>query len=302
MGIIALRAIFCLGLILLVLSCSMNSEAQSPNINYSNLHYNVKTGDKNTYDLVKVILLNSEQSSGQFPLKNGSLMDFNIKKGEKIVITVITVNKSSNDNEQVFVTEKLTIPNKGSFVSQIMSESGVIFPSFENKSIALLYFNQTSYFGTPANISFNGDFISFDSNQSYITNLTSLFKIVINWKTGWLESDHQYSVFTNGTIYEDFLIERERTDLVKTIIESGIFTIDLGLVLVLIIIPTYLVISYKRYTKSTNAQEIIPFSTFVKMKINKVNKKKEKQNKFIGHDTDKALAIIDEIIKENKDL
>ena len=102
---------------------------------------------------------------------------------------------------------------------------------------------------------------------------------------------------------EDALLQRESMVLADTVIsESKNLTLIGGEIIVTVatiasvIILFFLAISYRKFIKSNNNQRNISFKSFVKKKTKRIFIKETLQ--FNGHNTDKALEIIEQILEE----
>ena len=306
-----LKTIASLGIILLMISCSISTNTQSQ-INISDVHYEAKIGDQNTYDVVKVDTLNSEPYKSYFTLKSGSEIFYILTKGDKFINTIDNFNPDAQGALHAYLSSVLITTNNkiffgpeviDAFPTFVNSYTEMLYPAFENQSIAFSYFNQTDNILFD-NTSIEGNFIIITSDSFFMNLTTTQTTYKYNWKTGWLESEHFYTIFTNGTVYSDILIEQESTNSVNRVVGiniSFIKFIELGSIFALIIITLFLAISYKKYNKSKIKQGNDSFFTFIKMKVKKGKKKKDKQKKFSGHETEKALEKIDEILEENSD-
>ena len=75
----------------------------------------------------------------------------------------------------------------------------MLYPAFENQSIAFSYFNQTDNILFD-NTSIEGNFIIITSDSFFMNLTTTQTTYKFNLKTGWLESELFYTIFTNGTV------------------------------------------------------------------------------------------------------
>ena len=255
----------------------------------------MKVGDSNTYVVKRAKSLNANTFSGGIILANGSLLRFNITEGLKFVIKVVEINKSALGQEQVWVTTKVNIKDVGEVTSAVQRSIGVINPSFENKTSAIDYYNSTL---NPnfQKLTITGDFISITTNNTF-SNAIMFSEGKFNWKTGWLEMNHNLDMYSNGTVLTDYLVQKEsNSNLINSIMSYTVSATEIGSVLIIVTIPALVVINYRNWSKSKK-QKGNSYTNYVKNRF-RYSKETTKVKQPKAGSADNALSMIDEILKE----
>ena len=238
--------LFALLVILLMSSkSSIYSHSQTTPISYN---YNVKVGDSNTYMITRASSYTYNYFRDGFPLENGSSLAYNATQGITIKVQVTTINQSSENTEQVFITMLLSIPGKGIFISPVGSSFGFIHPAFSNLTSAQNYYNLAfSYLVTPS-FSIQGDFISLNSKfTNYNNNLTSSYTQIFSLRTGWLEEYDLKNIFANGTMLTNYQLKRESGGLINNLFNYTIIGLGLSAIAVVTVIVVIIALKFKKY-------------------------------------------------------
>ena len=286
--------------------------------------YDVKIGDSNTYVVEKAQFKNKNNYLPLYRhkiirLENATLIGFNLTKGLKFKIGVNEFQEVGTFGEQPFVQQTVEDKNLGNLASPVESQyqivgfnlisniyqarPGIINPVFENKSSAVSYYNisypiPNTYYHLSTTIS--GDFIystlKYTANYStFLMNNTLLNEF--NWKTGWLEKSTTMANYANGTFFFHDIIQREgsNSNLIGFIKNFTIITTSIGFALIMVA-----VIAFTSWSKSDQRrQNNLSFSNYLKNKF-KYSKQPSKEKQNQSQSADKALTMIDEILKETK--
>ena len=167
---------FLFALVIILLMGTTNSIYSHSQTTLLSYNYNVKEGDTNTYMITKASSFTYDYFRDGFPLENGTSLAYNATPGITIKVQVTTINQSSDNIEQVFITMILTIPGKGIFISPIGDSFGFIQPVFNKLNSAQNYYNLAfSYLVNPS-FSVQEDLITLNSNfTNSDDNLTSSY-------------------------------------------------------------------------------------------------------------------------------
>lgn len=283
--------------VFLCFSFSIGSISQAINNSYT---YNEKTGDSNTYDIIKADSTSGNYVPSVFPLNNGTTINYNEIVGDKIEFKVVVVNQTDIGmyKNVPFITEKLITPDRGSFLSSPIIGLGIINPPFNDSASAMNFYNNSVALHSSI-ITTNGDFISSVFNLT-LGNETLFLNEKYNFRTGWLESSEDKIYFSNGTLSMDQAIQRESPTINNSLIGYSIDIIEIGVVIIPVAIISLISYSYYKFRKvNIYNNRNSSFTRYMQEKV-KYSSKKSKQEPMPKHTSDKALDMIDEILKENE--
>lgn len=300
--------IICLTIIAIMsITLSANSQGPSTTIQQSSLSYKAKPGDSNTYQVTKALYnnLNYIPNAG-FQLENGTFMNFNITTNTKFSVKVVKINRTNTDIQQIYINQTLYLPGKGTFQSRTQPGAGVIDPAFDSQSSAEMYYNSSMgiFLLGFHHIKINGDFITVTTNTTFNSgnqiNETTIITQEFNWKTGWLETTHINSVYSNGTIAEDYQVQRISSGIINSIVGFSTSPIGLGAGILSLSVIGVVGLAYSKYHGQISQGNIdVSFPKYLQEKVKFSNTRKTQKSQKV-HSSEKALDMIDEILKENK--
>lgn len=259
--------------------------------------YSVKVGDSNTYVI-------TEANGSNFELTLANNTKITIAKGDQFLIKVIATIQNSNDLENIYINETLSIPGKENINLGTQFGSNYIQPAFADLTSAESYYKSNSTFeGFVVNKTKNNQ-----RNMIYLysyekINFTQTLNVTQewNWKTGWLESLSISSAFTNGTNSSVYQLQRKRLDLINTILADSNYFVGLSIITICLVVVILVGFNYSKYRSQISKEKnYTSFFEYLRKNLKFWNSK-QKQTQRYKHDSDKALEMIEEILNETKE-
>ncbi len=233
-----------------------------------------------------------------FYLNNESTLPFNLTQGDYLTIHVSDLNTSSSSLGSVY--SKITIVSSLKTTHlDIRNNNYFIRPSFNSFTDAEEYLYNSSI-DSNTKINHQGSFLSFSSNLTSTKNETIHFSTSYNWKTGWLESIHNFGIFTNGSTAFDIIIQRHSSNTFFSTLFSYITSLfEIGLLFIFVAVIVIVVLGYNSYRKipktGDNSQS---FTRYLRTKF--FNRKQNNHSRTITT-TSEALQTIETILEETNE-
>lgn len=296
---------FFIGLIILPFAISVyaNTTTSVNPVNYGGT-YKVKPGDIVQYNTTKFLNPTNEASIIAY---NNSPILYNTSIGTITTITIQNITLVDNFS-QVF--SEVNVVNSRTHLNMevLTNQTNLLVAGFNTKNDFIQYINADHRLNIPANgynqtvmtSQINGDFYNevIKITSSYPA-LTIIVNETINWKTGWVQSFDRKQFASDGTLYSETkqVLLANTTNSNQSILSYTNLAILIGLALIsggiIITFVSFVVYIRSPEKKSNN----ISFNKYLKEKI-----RKEQPKKRISSDlTDKALEMIEDIIKESQE-
>lgn len=296
--------------------------------------YKVRSGDTVQYNTTKFIGPTNEISIIAYNL---TPIMYNTSIGTITTITIKNITLVDNVSE-VFSNVNLINNRTDLNLTVLTNQSSLLGTGFTNENKFIQYINAehsknlspNGYNQTIVNSQVYGDYYNEVINlTSSYPALTIMINETINWKTGWVQSYDRKQFASDGTLYSETMeviisnnpiivqvgpltstlnqINRDTTIVNQTYKNSGtnnlqflsytnlafilgLTTISAGLVVLVVSFINYLRIPDKKGKKIT-------FNNYLKKKITN----KEHKKKILPNQTEKALEMIEEIIKDSQE-
>lgn len=271
-------------------------------------HFNLKTGDSNTYIFTDIIQLNNNFLNTSLALHNGTMLNnYIVKIGSIFKIEVFDINSSRilvSSDEQIFETFYYVSAHLNGFrmTNQIFSDrdygnSFYITKAFNNVSIVEKYVDDNSFSDSEiSSLRLDGDFLVYETNDSTVYRLRK-----VNWKTGWVEKFELYDFHPNGTKFYGYTLEiQSQLDVFGLKInENDLFTFAIiGITGIGVFAIVILFITHTKNNRLIRLNRNL--NNPVNQQILQKKKSKSSTNSKNRFDASNAISKLEEIIEEIK--